>query len=111
MTTSTTEPNLDISALSVLDILGAAPSLAEITAQLKDPSKRKAKAKPRGRSPQKPRHDFASPILHPPRGPDLQIGIKELKYSERLKQDIDYFRHQLRSSEARESFLLNILQA
>ena len=97
-----------LSALSVEAILGAAPSLTQITAQLADTSKRPAKAKKKKK---KERHTFAPPTARPPRGPDLQQSVHEISFATRMRSDIADLHNTLRAAQAREAFLLNILGA
>ena len=95
-----------MAALSVEDILGKAPSLAQITAQLTDTSKRPAKPKPK-----RAHHEFAPPIKRPPRGPDLQLPQHEITFAIRMRGDIADLHNKLHASRYRENLLTNLLGA
>ena len=97
-----------LSSLSVEDILGAAPTLEQITAQMLDATKRPSR---KAKKNKKERHTFAPPTVRPPRGPDLQQTTHEISFAKRMRSDIADLHNTLRATRYRETFLLNLLGA
>ena len=102
---SDAKPTFDLGAL-----IGVTLSPEEIEKFKSKSAKTKAEAKSKDLH-ELHKHSFAPPVATPPRGPDQQTSTKEITHTTRLKQDIEFFRHKLRSAEARELFLHNILEA